>query len=507
MNAAFRAIGAHFRGSCGLFPSLAEPRQGLRPRAQNNNAIRLQGWNFMALRLPVSLRLAASVATLAMMATAASASSFAIRAGQSAEGLGMAFAGAASGGIGLGSMAWNPAAITMFPGRQSNFNGTYILPQARYRLDGPATAGGFPINLIPPPTGPGTQAGSAGIGLNGAFVPASYNVWQLTDRFFVGLTNTAPFGLRSKPGGDTGYWAGQTYGRSATVRTVNISPTVGFKVNDWISIGAALSVQFLQVDLKQALGIAANANALQLRGDSYQVGYRVGVTLTPWQGTSIGLAYRSGFDHNLRGQGRLFIPALGAALITPIKVNVPLPGSVVFGLSQQFNEQWQGHIGVEWTNWGRFGTLPVFNRATGAQYALPGAPPVPVNLRFNYKDSWFFSAGAEYRWNSQLTLRAGIGYELSAIDDTNRSPLISDNDRLWLSAGASYKFSDRLTFDIGYTYINVTKARFRYAPGDVRFTGVSIAATSKPQIHVVSAGLTYRWDDPTVAVPAAGVRK
>lgn len=444
-----------------------------------------------------ALRFSASAGVLMLALSAAQASSFAIRTGQSAEGLGMAYAGAASGGIGMGSQAWNPATITMFPGRTSQWNATYLLPQATYGLNGPATLPGF--GGAPITAAGGTQAGSAQLGLNGALIPASYNVWQLTDRLFVGLSSTAPFGLRSKPGGSTGYWAGQTYGRSATIRTVNVAPSVAYKINDFISVGAALQIQYIHVDLKQALGVTANANQLQLRGDSYDLGYRVGVTLTPFRGTDIGIAYRSGFDHGLRGQGRLQTP--GGTIVTPVKLNVPLPGSVVVGLSQVINEQWQAHLGVEWTNWKRFGTLPVINSVTNVQYALPGAPPTPVNLRFNYKDSWYFSGGLEYKYNQALTLRAGVGYELSAIDDTSRSPLISDNDRLYLSAGFSYKVSEKLNFDLGYTFINVNKARFRYAPGDIRFTGVQIAASSDPKIHIVSAGLTYRWDDPAVAQP------
>jgi long-chain fatty acid transport protein len=468
-------------------------------QAPNDEPPQETGMESMTANFRAALKLSASVAAFVMVASAAQASSFAIRTGQSAEGLGMGYAGAASGGIGLGSMSWNPATMTMFPGRHTQLNATYLLPQAKYTLDGPATlpaAGGLPITALG-----GTQAGSASLGINGAFIPASYSVWQITDRLFLGLANTAPFGLRSKPGGDTGYWAGQTYGRSATVRTVNLSPSVAFKVNDWLSIGGALQVQYAQVDIKQALGLTANANSLHLRGDNYSFGYRFGVTLTPMQGTNIGIAYRSGFDQSIKGFGRLNLGATNTDIITPVKVNLPLPGSVVVGLSQQINDQWQAHLGLEWTNWGRFGTLPVTNRVTGTAYALPGAPPTPVNLRFNYKDSWYFSGGVEYRYNQALTLRAGIGYELSAIDDTSRSPLISDNDRLYLSTGLSYKVSEKLNFDLGYTFINVNKARFRYAPGDVRFTGVSIAATSEPKIHIVSAGLTYRWDDPAVAQP------
>lgn len=439
------------------------------------------------------LQLSASAVALVLACSAANAGSFNIRSGQGAEGLGMAYAGGASGGIGMASQAWNPATITMFPGRTSNWNATYLLPDASYGLTAPATAGGFPLQAIG-----GTQANSASLGINGAFIPASYNVWQLTEQLFVGLSNTSPFGLRTKPGGSTGFWAGQTYGRSATIRTVNVAPSVAYKFNDFISLGAAFQVQYAHVDLKQALGITATANNLQLRGDGYDFGYRVGVTLTPFQGTDIGVAYRSGIDQKISGFGRLNITG-GPSLVTPVKLNMPLPGSVVVGLSQKINEQWQAHLGLEWTNWQRFGSLPVTNRATGAAYTLP--PATPVVLRFNYKDSWYFSGGVEYKYNDALTLRAGVGYELSPIDDTTRSVLISDNDRLWLSTGFSYKFNQKLSMDLGYTFIAVKKARTTYAPGTLNFSGVNLTATANPTIHIVSAGLTYRWDDPAVAQP------
>lgn len=420
------------------------------------------------------LRLTASAAALALAATAAQASSFAIRSGQSAEGLGMAYAGAASGGIGLGAMAWNPAAITMFPGRQSQWNATYLGATAKYNsIVGPTAA-----------LGP-----SANLGINGAFIPASYNVWQLTDRLFLGLTNTAPYGLRSKPGGDTGTWAGQTYGRSATIRTVNVAPTVGYAVNDWLSIGAALQIQYGQVDLKQATAAVPGAAGVQIRGDSYDLGYRVGVTLTPFKGTNIGIAYRSGIDQTVTG--RLVRYDLGG-LTFPVKADLKLPGSVVFGLSQVINDQWQAHIGVEWTNWARFGTIPVIRRTDGVTL---------TNLRFEYKDSWYFSGGLEYKYNQNLTLRAGVGYELSAVDVSSRSVFVSDNDRIWLSAGMSYKVSEKLNFDLGYTFIAVNKARIAYGPGTAQGGPLPLTGVASPKIHVVSAGLTYRWDDPAVAQP------
>lgn len=431
---------------------------------------------------------AATVSLSALLAAgAASAGSFAIRSGQSAEGLGMAYAGAASGGIGMGSMAWNPATITMFPGRNSQWNFTYIGANAEYEPTSATRVLVAPGVSVPNTAVGGSPFGTGNIGGNGAFVPASYFAWQLTDRFWVGLTTGAPFGLRSKT---DDYHAAQTYGRSAKVRTINIAPTIGYKVNDWLSIGAALQGQYIKTTLKQATGVTAVAPSAILDGDSIDFGYRIGVTLTPWQGTTIGLAYRSSIRQTLDGD---FQTPLG---IIPIKASLNLPDSVVFGVSQVVNEQWQVHAGVEWTNWSRFNRIGIINKLSG----------LPVtSLNFEYDDSWFFTVGAEYKWNRDLTLRAGIGYELSPVNDRNRTVFISDNDRLWLAAGASYQVTEKLKLDVGYSFIKVKEASVNYSGTHPQQGPVLYTAKADPYIHIVSAGLTYRWDNPAEVIPVRPV--
>lgn len=432
----------------------------------------------------LSLATLATVSAAALVAAgAASASSFAIRSGQSAEGLGMAYAGAASGGIGLGSMAWNPATITMFPGRNSQWNFTYLKAYGDYQ---PTAVTRFGSPVGPPTTAlGGSPLGTGDLGGDGAFIPASYSAWQLTDRFWVGVTTGAPYGLRSKA--ENTYNAGQVYGRSAKVRSINVSPTVGYQVNDWLAIGAAFQVQYLKANLKNATGIGPAAPNQILDGDTIDYGFRVGATLTPMKGTTIGLAYRSSIRQTLEGTLRT------PAGVLPIKANLNLPDSVVVGLSQEINDRWQAHLGVEWTNWSRFRRIPIVSEITGA--------PV-TSLNFVYDDSWYFSGGLEYKYSNALTLRAGAAYELSAVNDTNRTVFISDNDRLWLSAGATYQLTDKLKLDLGYTYIHVTKASVNYTGAHPQQGPIFYQAEAKPNIHIVSAGLTYRWDDPARPIPA-----
>lgn len=430
---------------------------------------------------------AATVSVAALLAAgAASASSFAIRSGQSAEGLGMAYAGAAAGGIGMGSMAWNPATITMFPGRNSQWNFTYLNANGSYDPTS-VTRLGSPVGPASP-----VQNGTGNIGGDGSFIPASYSAWQLNDRLWVGLTTGAPFGLRSKP--ENQVHAAQVYGRSAKVTTINVSPTIGYKVTDWLSIGGAVQIQYFDAKLKTASGVAPASAPNIIEGDTIDLGFRVGATLTPREGTTIGIGYRSSVRQTLEGTLRTPVGVI------PVKASLNLPDSVVLGVSQVINDQWQAHLGVEWTNWSRFRNIPIVSQLNG----LPA-----TSLNFQYDDSWFFSAGLEYRYNRDLTLRAGVGYELSAVNDQNRQIYISDNDRLWLSAGASYQLNEKLKVDLGYTYIAVNKASVNYSGNHPGQLGVYYTAEAKPYIHIVSAALTYRWDNPTETIPVVqpAVRK
>ena len=432
---------------------------------------------------------AATISTAALLsAGAASAGSFAIRSGQGAEGLGMAYAGAASGGTGMSGMAWNPAVITMFPGRNSNWNATYLGAHGEYEPTSQTLVRLPNGALVPNTAAGGSPLGTGNLGGDGAFIPASYSAWQLTDRLWIGMTSTAPFGLRSKA--ENRFHGAQTYGESAKVRSINIAPTIGYKINDWISVGAAIQGQYLKANLKQATGLTAAAPNAILDGDTIDFGYRVGVTLTPFEGTTLGLAYRSSIRQTLEGD---FSTPAG---VLPIKANLNLPDSVVFGASHQFNEQWQGHIGVEWTNWSRFRNIPIVSKLND----------VPVtSLNFQYDDSWFFSTGVEYKYNRDLTLRAGVGYELSPVNDRNRTIFISDNDRLWLGVGGSYQVSDKIKLDLGYSYIHVNKASVNYTGNHPQQGAVFYTAEAKPYIHIVSAGLTYRWDNPAETIPVQPV--
>ncbi len=413
-----------------------------------------------------------SLAALIAGSASSIAGSFALRE-QDTVAQGTSFAGSAAGAGGISSMYWNPAVITQSPGynTQSNFSG--IFPQAKVTNTGGLGAGA-PFNL-----------GSPGDIGQAALLPSSSASYQLSDKIFLGITSNTPFGLTTKtPFGS----ASQTYGTSSKIFSMNVTPTFAYRFNDFISVGAGLQVQYFKTTLKSATGLSALSPNVILKGNDTTIGYTLGVTLTPFNGTNIGIGYRSGHDNTLEGSFSTPVSAV------KIKADANLPGVLSVGLTQDINKQWQAMAGFEWTNWGRFSRFPVTNAANGAPLIVGANPLV---LAFDYKDSYYMSLGAAYKYNPEWTFRGGIAYEVSPITDTTRATRLPDTDRFWASLGASYKFNDKFTFDLSYSHaFGVGGKRINVAAGNPVFSApVTYFGKVNASLDIVSVGLRYHFGE------------
>jgi long-chain fatty acid transport protein len=411
---------------------------------------------------------AAALAVTAGSAAPAFGGAFGLRE-QSAIGQGMSFAGmAAGGGDSISGMFWNPAVVNQVEFLESEQHFSGIFPSSDIDVKSSTPTAFF---------GDGGDIGEW------AALMAGYNAYRVTDKLAIGLSVNTPFGLATDPKHD---WAGQTYARSSRVRSVNAAPTVGYQVNDWFSVAAGLQIQYFDIRLRQAVGVAPNTPSATLKGDDIGFGFTAGFTLQPMEGTSIGVGFRSAIKHDL--EGKLSIPGPSVK----IKADVTLPETVTVGVRQKLTDQFTVLGSVEWTNWSRLDSVKVKSRAGGAT----------VNtLPFGYDDGWFFSVGGEYAYTPDLTLRAGVGYELSPISDKVRSNRLPDDDRWWLSAGASYDYNKKLSFDLGYSYVFVPgKSNIDINPGDPDFNGLPFHADAKSDVHIVSASVRYKFGGEAPAV-------
>jgi long-chain fatty acid transport protein len=148
---------------------------------------------------------------------------------------------------------------------------------------------------------------------------------------------------------------------------------------------------------------------------------------------------------------------------------------------------------VEWTNWSRVGTVNI-NQLNGGP-ALVATTPLTVPLQ--YDDGWFFSAGAEYRWTERLTVRGGVGYELTPISDRVRTTRVADNDQFWAWIGGSWRVAPFARIDLAYTHLFVkdTNVNISAASGNPSFNGtITYIGTADSHADIFSASLVVQVD-------------
>lgn len=409
--------------------------------------------------------LAATTALVAVggLMSSANAGGF-INSSQSTVFNGLAYAGAAAGGsTSAATMFYNPATMTSFRGFTIDSNYTFGMPIAK--TTGSLTGGAFAgFNALP---GSGSYD-------KDYFVPATYLVYQINNNWWAGLSINSTYGNQTKA---DRLWRGSLAASTTKLRVITATPSVAYRINDMISIGAGMQIQYASTrqTVRYPGGPAAPLAGI-VDADGWAVGFTLGATITPVKGTEIGIGWRSFTDQEIEGTTQF-----GPGISTTSNGKLNLPNRVNLSLRQTINPKLDMLASVEWQNWGRIGHARLNNPA-------PGMSPV---LPFGYDDGWFFSLGAEYKATDKLMVRAGIGYEISPVSDAVRRLSLPDSNRLWLSAGGSYQLTERLMLNGSYSYLHFDKANISQPVGG----GTTFNGVSKQNAHLFSIGLTSKWGD------------
>ncbi len=426
----------------------------------------------------VGFAVAAGAIAVTISATLVLAGGFAIRE-QSASGLGSAFAGSAAG-YDLSSMFWNPAAVGVKSGLNTESHYSILALQTDLRggtLSGPAV--GFVPALATLPNETNLDALAA--------LGASYLNYEFAPGTFLGLSITSPFGLSTKP--DDTNWAGFMHGRRAQIFTMNVSAVAGYRIAPGVTVAAGPMFQYMQTTLKFGPAPVPGIGSAVIRADDVGIGFTAGV-LVQQGGTSFGVGFRSKVKQDLTGSFLIN----GTGLLTAARVDLETPETVTASLRQVVMPGVRLLGTVEWTNWSRIKTLVVRDRNSTF---FAASNNVITELPLNWSDGWFFSGGLEFDYSDRLTLRGGVAYEISPVDDpTKRIVQLPDANRLWVSLGASYKWSQSLTFDVGYSHVFVDDSQIQQTV--VRNFGiagnqpVTLDATSEASVDILSFSMKMK---------------
>ena len=316
-------------------------------------------------------------------------------------------------------------------------------------------------------TAGGSDGGNAG---DPAIIPSHFTVKRLSDRTSVGVAITAPMGGALDYGDNC---VGRYGAQMLAVQAVGISPSVGYKVNDRLSIGAGVSIIYTLLDMDVAINLPGPTPDGKVKmEDLDDWGYQpfLGLTYAFSKQVMLGVVYRAEMDVELEGD---------------IKFRgVPLPGGdVEFAWD---NPQWleaalqfdlgnnyyvAGNLG--WQDWSAF-----------SENSLTVTPGVKV-LDRNWKDTWRTGIAVGH-YTGTRGWSFGLSYDSSPVTDKNRT-IDLPMDETW-QAGARY-------FVDGKKYSYALSTSLMYA-GDAKVDQTTQGARFKGEFDtnlVLSLGATIRY--------------
>jgi long-chain fatty acid transport protein len=328
----------------------------------------------------------------------------------------------------------------------------------------------------------------------GGFVPAgsfSY-VHGLSEDLKLGVAVGSNFGLGLDYGSQ---WSGRYYVQEGEIVVMGVNPNIGYRVNDWLSVGAGFSILYGELNQKVAVNNPLNNpdGQLKLDADDIGYGYNFGVLVEPSQKTRLGLTYRSKIDLEFDDavSARNLSPALSTILDLALgsnrKVDMELtvPQAVMFSIFHQLNDQWAIMGNVGWQDQSDFGK-------TGISLAS-SAGSNSVTADRNFHDTWHYAFGTQYRFAPQWLLSAGVAYDDSPVDDEDRTPDMPLDRQIRYATGLQYDLSEDVTIGAAYTFLDTGDAKIEIDGADKPLRGELVGDYSSNYVNFFNVNVVYRF--------------
>ena len=477
----------------------------------------------------------------------AEAGSFALNE-QSVSGLGVAYAGGAAQAEDASTLFFNPAGIVLLDQGELQIAAHGLFPSAtfsnessRYNLPG------TPFNALPISGGNDGDSGVAHLLSNLYLTQPIFRNTHYGD-LSLGVGLTTPFGLETdySPG-----WVGRYHALRTKLTTIDIQPTIAYRIWDRLSFGAGLDIQYVSARLTQAIdfGLAAQQPLAQffgalppflvapteaaylnagffpggrdgvseVHGDDWSVGFTLGALLEYMKGDEqsffqdgrFGVSFRSAIDHTIEGEADFrrvpLITAPGAPVQFPFPdlfqsiffnqdatAQLDLPSILHVSAYQRFERQFALMGDITWTEWSRLQQVPIV-------FSNPGTPSNVLEIK--YDDALRLAIGGEWYARKNLTLRLGFAYDETPIQsDRFRTPRIPDNDRYFLGAGLRWSPTSFMDVDFGYAHLFVNDPHVDVTDSQ----GHNLRGTFDASVDILSAAVTFRWGGPRESTPVSG---
>ncbi|RKF21448.1 long-chain fatty acid transporter [Alginatibacterium sediminis] len=232
------------------------------------------------------------------------------------------------------------------------------------------------------------------------------------------------------------YWAGADQIVDVSLVTMQINPSLSYKVNDRFSIGAGVQANYGAIEggMQGPMGRPIDLEA----GTDWAFGYNLGMAYQWNEQTITGLSYRSKLEHefsetiSMVNQQGNYVVGLDSAAFARADI------------SHELNSDLKLLGSITWTQWSDLQETPVSINGNNA-----------LTVERNWKDTWAYAVGVDYRLNAKTRLKLGISYETSPLDDAQyQTPDLPVDRQIRYSAGVS-TIINTVPVDFFYEYADL----------------------------------------------------
>ncbi|TWI70240.1 long-chain fatty acid transport protein [Pseudoduganella lurida] len=415
----------------------------------------------------------------------------------------------------------NPAGLSRLEGRQLQGGVTALVPHSTFNDSGSTRFTGGRTGGLTSQDDYAPEAVAA---------PSLYYSQKINDQWTAGFGMFVPYGTNLSYDWN---WSGRYALTNIKLTAITLNPSVAFKVNERHSFGFGIDAEFMKASLGQGvdvpgsiiaaqatgtgvvlarqiaalggnpalLGTAGDAHA-SVEGKDWGYGFNIGYLYQPAEGTRFGVAYRSSIKHELRG-GAIWdfstitsdqvvnrvVQAASHHVNSAALVELRTPETLSLNGYHEFNSQWAGMADLTWTRNSRMQNIDI---------QFLGTTSGDEVIRQQWKNTWRFALGTNYKLNENVTLRGGIAHDQAPINGVAlRHAALPDADRNQLSFGANWKLSPQSSIDVAYSYLDFKDATGNYTnlcrPGLETCTGNGETTRGTWRTHMQLLGLAYNY--------------
>ncbi len=376
--------------------------------------------------------------------------------GTRALSMGGAFVGLADD---FSAVYWNPAGIAQFKKQYFGFYGTDVIPSSTYLMQAPTQTAQL-LTIVDAESQskhylsgmaayyyPFSESLVAGIAV---YVPSGLGAaWDGED--FVGLQNFS-LGLPSTQTSSANLW-------ESRVGLLTFSPAIAYQVNEMVSIGAALNINYGMFSLKRWAGAAeisvdpyvVDLGQYEDSQNGWGFGATFGVLVKASDMLSFGATIRTPSKVNFKGETTISnVTLLGYKETSDSEREITWPWWVAAGVALRPMTDLTLTADLQWTHWSQLDEIETNFKDISWSLFMTAAGNNITPLK--WKDALQIRFGGEYMLYQNVGLRAGYYYDPAPAPNKTLNILLPSYDFHVFTIGLGYDLGG-LVLDFGFEYL------------------------------------------------------